>query len=412
VPLRPHRRFVARVRAAVGSDAPALRQSFVATLISSGGDLLAGLTLASITHTLEILPGLLVLVPAAIGMRGNVFGALGSRLGTTIHTGEFSLTRRRDTVVGQNVLASVVLTLSISLALAVLAKGMTSLFGINSISIADFVVISIVGGILSSIVVLVLTIVVAALAVRRDFDLDNVAGPLVTAAGDMVTLPALFLATLIVHHDGVTAVVATLATVLAIASLVAAWRARLPVMRRILRESLPILIVAGTIDLLAGQILESRLDDMFSRYEALLVLVPPFLEDTGALGAILSARTATKLHLGIIEPMARPQRAARDDFAIIGLLAVPVFTLVAISADIASVITDKTSPGVLPMVGVALVGGLIATTAAIFIGYYASVATYRLGLDPDNYGVPLITSSMDLVGVIALILGALAMRVI
>ena len=410
--VRPHRRFVARVRAAVGSDAAALRQSFVATLVSSGGDLLAGLTLASITDTLEMLPGLLVLVPAAIGMRGNIFGALGSRLGTTIHTGEFSLTRRRDTVVGQNVLSSVVLTLSISLALAVLAKGMTGVFGIDSISIADFVVISIIGGVLSSIVVLALTIFVAALAVRRDFDLDNVAGPLVTAAGDMVTLPALFAATLIVRHQGVTAVVATLAALLAVASLVAAWRAKLPVMRRILRESLPILMVAGVIDLLAGQILESRLDTMFSRYEALLVLVPPFLEDTGALGAILAARTATKLHLGIVDPVARPQRAARDDFAIIGLLAVPVFTLVAVSADLASFITDKTSPGVLPMVGVALVGGAIATGAAILIGYYASVATYRLGLDPDNYGIPLITSSMDLVGVIALILGAFALRVI
>jgi len=47
-----------------------------------------------------------VLIPAAIGMRGNIFGALGSRLGTAIHTGTFTLSRRRSTVVGQNVLSS------------------------------------------------------------------------------------------------------------------------------------------------------------------------------------------------------------------------------------------------------------------------------------------------------------------
>src|SRR5512144_723787 len=108
MPLRPHRRFVARVRAAVGSDAAGLRQSLAATLVSSGGDLLAGLTLAFIENDLKTLVGLVVLVPAAIGMRGNIFGALGSRLGTSIHTGTFSLTRRRDTLVGQNVLASAV----------------------------------------------------------------------------------------------------------------------------------------------------------------------------------------------------------------------------------------------------------------------------------------------------------------
>src|SRR5438094_9856752 len=112
------RRFVAIVRA----DPSGVGAGFVALLLSSGGDLVAGLTLGGITHTLEALPGLLVLVPAAIGMRGNVFGALGSRLGTAIHTGTFRLSRRANTVVGQNVLAALALTMSISLVLAILAK--------------------------------------------------------------------------------------------------------------------------------------------------------------------------------------------------------------------------------------------------------------------------------------------------
>src|ERR671939_560179 len=103
---RPALRLGARARATLGSDAATVRQGLAALLVSSGGDLLAGLTLGAITHTLAALPGLLVLVPAAIGMRGNVFGALGSRLGTAIHTGTFALSRRANTVVGQNVLAS------------------------------------------------------------------------------------------------------------------------------------------------------------------------------------------------------------------------------------------------------------------------------------------------------------------
>src|SRR3954454_3584797 len=129
------RRFVAVVR----SDPSGVGAGFVALLLSSGGDLLAGLTLGAITGTLQELPGLLVLVPAAIGMRGNVFGALGSRLGTAIHEGTFRLSRRADTVVGQNVLASMALTLSVSLALAVLAKAVAVGFGLpNTISVVDF----------------------------------------------------------------------------------------------------------------------------------------------------------------------------------------------------------------------------------------------------------------------------------
>ena len=124
------RRAAARFRAMLGADAASVRQGLAALLVSSGGDLLAGLTLGAITGTLEKLPGLLVLVPAAIGMRGNVFGALGSRLGTSIHAGTFSLSRRADTVVGQNVVASMALTLSISFVLAILAKAVSIGFGL------------------------------------------------------------------------------------------------------------------------------------------------------------------------------------------------------------------------------------------------------------------------------------------
>src|SRR5207247_794629 len=209
-------RFVALLRA----DLAGVRAGFIALLISSAGDLVAGLTLASITHTLDRLPGLLVLVPAAIGMRGNVFGALGSRLGTAIHTGTFSLSRRTDTVVGQNIVASMALTLSISFALAVLAKAVSIGFGLtHTISIADFVVISMIGGAVSSVFVLLLTLGVAAGSVRFGWDMDNVAAPLVTAAGDMVTLPSLFLATYLVGLGVVTPIIAVATAAVAVVAL-------------------------------------------------------------------------------------------------------------------------------------------------------------------------------------------------
>jgi mgtE-like transporter len=397
------RRAGARFRALLGADASTFRQGLAALLVSSGGDLLAGLTLGAITGTLADLPGLLVLVPAAIGMRGNVFGALGSRLGTSIHAGTFTVSRRFETVVGQNIVASMALSLSISFALAILAKAVAIGFGLpHSISVSYFIVISIVGGAISSVFVLLLTIGVAAGSVRFGWDMDNVAAPLVTAAGDMVTLPSLFLATFIVGPGIVTPIIAGVTAVVAVAALVAAFRSGLPIALRILRESVPILLIAGLIDVVAGLTIEKRLES-FLTFPALLVLVPPFLEDTGALGGILSARLASKLHLGTIEPTNVPPRVARDDFVLIFVFAVPVFTLVAVSSDIAASVAGLASPGVGKMVLISLIGGFMATVVAIGIVYYGAIATYRLGLDPDNHGIPLITSSMDLVGAFALI---------
>jgi mgtE-like transporter len=394
------RRFVAIVR----SDPKGVGAGFAALLLSSGGDLLAGLTLGAITGTLEALPGLLVLVPAAIGMRGNIFGGLGSRLSTAIHAGTFRLSPRLDTLVGQNIAASLALSLSISLVLAVLAKAVSVGFGVaNSISIVDFVVISVVGGVLSSVLVLLVVLLVTAACVRFDLDLDNVSTPIVTAAGDIVTLPGLFLATYLIGITGFTPAVATVCTVAGLVALVMSLRARLPILRRIARESLPVLALAGLVDVIAGITVQKRIDS-FLLYPALLVLVPPFLEDSGALGGVLSARIATKLHLGTVDLNRSPWRAVSEDILLVFAYALPTFLLLGASADVVAAVFDLRSPGVLQMIGVAMLAGVFATTAAVVVGYYGAVATYRLGLDPDNHAIPIVTSSLDFLGAVSLIL--------
>jgi mgtE-like transporter len=402
--LRPWRAIGARFSSLLRDEADALRQGFVALVIACGGSFLAGLTLGSIEGTLEDLPGLLLLVPAAIGMRGNIFGALGSRLGTAIQTGTFSVSRRLDTLVGQNIAASIVLSLTVSLLLAVMAKAVSIAFSLpGTISIVDFVVISVVGGALSSVVVLVITVAVAAASVRHEWDLDNVAAPIVTAAGDVATLPALFLATYLVGKAWVTPAVAVVCTGAGVAALVAGLASHRAVLRRILRESLPVLAVAGLVDVVAGLAIEKRLDE-FLVFPALLILIPPFLEASGALGGILSSRVSTKLHLGLMTPNRFSLRPLGEDVLLIVVYAIPVFLLVGLSADLAALVTGRESPGVLEMLGVAQLAGAMVTAAAVVVAYYGAVAAYRFGLDPDNFGIPAVTSSLDLLGAFSIVL--------
>jgi mgtE-like transporter len=261
----------------------------------------------------------------------------------------------------------------------------------------------VIGGFLSSIVVMAITVGVATLSVRRNWDLDNVTSPIVTAAGDMVTLPALFLATYLVGLPWLTAIVAILCGIVALIALVASIRSRYPILRRIARESLPVLVLAGTVDVVAGLTIEKRFSS-FLVYPALLVLVPPFLEDSGALGGILSARVSTKLHLGTLVPGRGSFRSVGEDVLLVYMYAVPVFLLLGVSADIAAYAAGLRSPGSFEMIAVSMLAGLIATTFAVLVGFYGAVAAYRLGLDPDNHGIPIVTSSLDLLGAVALIL--------
>lgn len=393
----------ARLSPLLGPDPAGVVQGLGALCLGLLASLVAGLTLGSITSTLERLPGLLVLVPAAIGLRGTIFGAMGSRLGTSIHTGTFSVRLRSDTVLGQNVLATGVLTLVTSVALAVMAKGLAVGFGIEgTISIPDLLVISFLGAVISSLVLVVFTVVLAAASTRYRWDPDNVMAPLVTATGDLITLPTLFVATLLLDIEALVAVTAVVAVGGAVLSLVLAIRSRLEDLKQILRESLVVVMIAGALSLIAGLTLEGRLESLAEK-PALLALVPAFLASAGSLGGILSNRLTSRLHLGTVEPTTFPTGAARRDILDVYLLAVPIFALASVVADLISVVADLASPGPLAMVGVALVGGLLATTCSAVVAYYGAIVSYRAGIDPDNVGIPLVTSSIDLAGSLSFI---------
>jgi len=396
-------RLLRRFGAVVRSDPAGVAAGFAALVVAAITGIAAGLTLGSITDTLEERPGLLVVVPALVGMRGNVYGALGSRLGTAIHTGTFQLSTRRDTVVGQNLLAASALSVFVSLCIAVIGKGVAVAFGLTgTISIPDLVVIAVIGGLVPSVIVAAITVGVAAASVRRSWDLDNVSATLVTAAGDVVTLPLLFVATGLAGVDVVTPVLAAVCALVGIGGLVVAVRARLPLLRRIVRESLPVLLLAGVIDCLAGVLFEKRLTSFFA-FPVLLVLVPPFLSLAGSLGSVLSARVASKLHLGLVDPGRFTLRPVGEDVLLVGAYALPIFGLLALGAAGAGHLADLASPGLVELVEVVALAAVVAVVFTVGLAYVSAVAAFRLGLDPDNQAIPIVTASLDLLGAFAII---------
>ncbi|MYJ14022.1 MAG: magnesium transporter, partial [Acidimicrobiia bacterium] len=47
-----------------------------------------------------------------------------------------------------------------------------------------------------------------------------------------------------------------------------------------------------------------------------------------------------------------------------------------------------------------------------FVAYYGTILAERFGLDPDTYGIPLVTSVMDLVGALTLVAALAALAVL
>jgi len=402
--MRSNLAAAARLRALLGPDASGVRQSLVALGLNSSTSLVAGAFLGAITGTFERYPGLLVLVPAAIGLRGNIFGSFGNRISTSIHAGTFRWSLRREAVLGQNVLASMLLTMGISLALAVVAKAVAVGLGIaDSIDLLSMATVSIVGGLLGSIVVLAASLGLTAGAVRFGWDLDNVTAPLVSTVGDVLTLPALYLATFLLGYSILTPTLGVLLVAASIAFLIAGWRSSTEGLRRIVHESVPVLLVAGCVSAGAGLTLEKS----FARFDALpalLVLVPAHLSSSGALGGILSGRLSSKLFLGLVQPASSPNREARRDISLIFLLAAPVYLFNGVAANAVAQALGQASPGVVQMAAVSLIAGGLAILFVAAVAYYGTIVAYRTGVDPDTYGIPIVSSSVDFVGAFTLII--------
>jgi len=202
----------------------------------------------------------------------------------------------------------------------------------------------------------------------------------VSTLGDVLTLPALYLATGLLGLGLLTSTLGWALAGAAIAALVLGARSDLPQLQRIVRSSIPVLLFAGLVSSLAGVALERRLGT-FAALPALLILVPAHLSSSGALGGILSGRLSSQLLLGLAPPSAVPSRAARRDLLFVVGLSIPVFIVNGAGAHFVARALGEESPGLGHLVAASVLAGVLAMVVVLAIAYYGTIAAVRLDVD-------------------------------
>lgn len=384
-----------------------LSLGITAVTISSLAGLIAGLVLGAMSDTLALLPGLMILIPAAIGIRGAIFGAVGSRLGTALNTGVFELSFNRGSILRDNFAIAMVLMTIMSVAMGLCVDFISDFLGIKNIGVLDFVFISVVAGIPAGFILIFTNILIAYLGFKRSWDIDNISCPIITTVGDIITLPLLNMAAILmldIKKAGwgelidISSIVFMIATIGIGAKYTLTSRREV---KRAIHESFPILFLCMLLFILAGTVIEQRLEYLIT-FPALLVFIPPFLDTGGNLGGILSSRLASKLHMGLIEQRMVPNRLVLEDFASIYLISLWVYPLLGFSIHCISPSIGLESPGALAMVIIATFSGLLIITILNIIAYFTAIYSYKLNLDPDNFGVPITTAVVDLCGAVVL----------
>lgn len=182
----------------------AYRETLPVLLLSAAGGLFAGAVLGGMEAELKQVAGLIVLVPALLATRGNVYGSLGARLGSALHQG---LVEPRFTVgndrLNRAVGASMANGVLVSAFAAALAFALLVALGRPSAGLGTLVAIAVLAGLVSGLLLTAAVISVVFLGYRRGLNPDTLAGPVVTTTGDVVGIATmLFAARLVLAMGG------------------------------------------------------------------------------------------------------------------------------------------------------------------------------------------------------------------
>ncbi|KOX97571.1 MULTISPECIES: magnesium transporter [Halorubrum] len=169
--------------------------------------------------------------------------------------------------------------------------------------------------------------------------------------------------------------------------------------RRIVRTMIPLLAALSVLQLVSGTVLETY-EAVLLRYPALLVLVPVQIGTAGNLASITCSRLTTQLYLGTYE-LSPSNPALRANAGAVFALAATVFGAVGIAAwAIGLALGGSLALGRVLLIS--LVSGMALAALVVAASVAAVEASYRIGLNPDDTTIPVVTNLCDIAGVLIL----------
>jgi mgtE-like transporter len=168
-----------------------VKQSLPLIVFCGLGAIVAGSTLGIMIELLREIPGLIVVVPAIIALRGNISTAFGSRLGSAYHLGVIDANNLWNEELKQNILGSLILSFYVSIIIGILAFITSLILGVYPDPL-KLISIVLIAGVISAIILNLITILIIYLVFKRGYDPDNITGPALATFGDIVTMVCLF----------------------------------------------------------------------------------------------------------------------------------------------------------------------------------------------------------------------------
>ncbi|KAI8393344.1 uncharacterized protein BYT42DRAFT_591180 [Radiomyces spectabilis] len=371
-------------------------QALPSLIISVFGLIIAGFIMDEFQHwdVFTETSELFILLPILLNLKGNLEMNLAARLSTSANLGELDYgPTRRSLVVGNLALLQVQALVAGALAgIASFALGLVTKPG-RPTSFYESMYMTSSSMVSASVSSAILGLFMCALVIlsrRFHIDPDNIACPLASATGDIVTLVVLAACAYILrgHMDSLfsTAVFLAMSAMLPLFGFIV-WKNKH--VNHLLFSGWTPIICAMIISSLAGIVLEEYVEE----FKGVALLTPVLIGLAGNLGSIYASRISTCLH-----------SKTKEDYQLVE------WTLMIMNFPVQLVfllLIWRFNMGQLDYNGwfflTYFVVSMICTWICLKTAKFMTLGFWKLDYDPDNYVIPYLTASIDVVGTVLLV---------
>jgi len=401
------------------------KETFPALLVSGVISLVPGFFLSIYTTELSFLHGLLTLIPALIGMRGNIFGSFCSYLSSRKHLdhhlsnpqlhsnssnvrqeildNEAIDTKARISATMAEVLfLSIILPIAGSIVFHILKEEIAPLETILFVCIAS--------GVTTGLLLSKLSILIVNSVRNRGLDPDNIGPPVITTLGDVITLPIIAAFVKIVQSMSRNMIFGgnCIGFLLMGYYFSSTFKTSQKVFFSTLKQRVPVLVCCMILSSVSGYALEKYLTHFFQAY---LLFVPLVNAQGGNAGSIFASRISSSIIIastllklsshqnGNELPSSKNSSHALNcnsrvtDSSSITLSVMSVFILIITGCCL--LIDDFPLIPLLSVFGsLSLIIGFSSAGLAIVL----SIGAVYFGINPENAVIPIVCALMDVIG--------------
>ncbi len=378
-----------------------LKETMIAFSFNIGG-LLAGFIIASQLGVFSLSPWTIALYPAIVSAKGVIGGLLSGRLSTALHIGTIHPRFAKNTSSFYQLCEAIVV---VTFATSVVMSLFSMVFGLLfwGIFLVDFpsILVVIMSTMTLGLSITMINISVAFTTFKKGLDPDVIVYPIMSSVADIIITfyYALVLNLFFFFNFGVHTLVAICLIHIFLLIHIVTHNTHEKEFVKTIRESILTMFFVAFVVNITGTVMK-RISLLIEERREIYTVYPALIDMMGDVGSIVGSTTTTKLALGLLKPTFSSLWNHSIQIFSVWFASIIYFVLFGF---LSLFINGIFSPfKFLSLVSVLLMANIIALTVIILISYGISIQTFKRGLDPDNFVIPIISSFADSMTTIAL----------